>query len=145
MGRGLVWYVVGSVLLFGLAGCGHSWFEQREPWRREAELACLRSGVIKEGPTLETLRPIDGPGVCGADFPIRVSALGFSQLLGFAEDARPPGLIPQHSRGLSAPTAPLELGPARSIAPRMPDRGLPPAEVGRCRSFRSTDPLRRAR
>ena len=33
-------YLVGSLALLGLFGCGRSgWFEQREPWRHEAEVA----------------------------------------------------------------------------------------------------------
>jgi len=40
------------------------------------------------------LPAINGPGICGADFPLKVSALGESTTLGFADDLRPPADIP---------------------------------------------------
>ena len=98
-------YVAGALVLVGLVGCGR-WFAEREPWRREAEVACLKSGAVKPGVAIEQLRPIDGPGMCGADFPLKVAALGQSSVLGFAQDLRPPGSIPQSSalpRQLQAP------------------------------------------
>jgi hypothetical protein len=71
------------------------------------------------------LRPIQGPGMCGADFPLKVSVLGESPILGFADDSlRPPGAIPQYSpaypRALSAP-------PIASSAPYAPDPQYVPA------------------
>jgi len=92
-------YIVVSGLLAAvlamLAGCARSWLAEREPWRGEAEAACLKSGAVKEGPAITILRPIAGPGVCGADFPLRVTALGEPGVLGFADEAvRPPGAIP---------------------------------------------------
>jgi hypothetical protein len=78
-----------------LAGCNSSWFEEREPWRHEAEVQCLKSGAVKEGTAVVMLRPISGPGVCGADFPLKVAALGESSVLGYADEAlRPPGAVP---------------------------------------------------
>jgi hypothetical protein len=38
--------------------------------------------------------PIQGPGVCGADFPLKVSVLGEGTALGFAAELRPPRPIP---------------------------------------------------
>jgi hypothetical protein len=93
MSRGVRVYLVGAVLLVALAGCGR-WFAEREPWRREAEMACIKSGSVRESPELVRIEPISGPGVCGADFPIKVSALGDSPAIGYAEDLRPPGSIP---------------------------------------------------
>jgi hypothetical protein len=93
---GVRWYLVGSLVLVSLVGCGRAWFGAREPWRREAEVACLKSGVVKEGPAVALLRPIDGPGMCGAAFPLKVAALGEQgTALGFANDLRPPAPIPQ--------------------------------------------------
>jgi len=94
MTRGVALFLVGSGLLISLAACGRGWFEQRAPWRHDAEVTCLRSGAVKEGPGIETLRPIDGPGMCGADFPLRVSALGTAVALSFSDELEPPGLIP---------------------------------------------------
>ncbi len=43
--------------------------------------------------------PISGPGACGAEFPLKVAALGESgSSLGFAEDMRPPGSIGNQPR-----------------------------------------------
>ena len=68
-------YLVGSFVLVSLAGCGRGFFAEREPWRAEAEIACLKSGAVKEGPELVRIDPISGPGVCGAEFPLKVAAL----------------------------------------------------------------------
>jgi hypothetical protein len=76
-------------LLLGLAGCSRISFEEREPWRREAEAACLQSGAVKEGPSVALVKAIDGPGVCGIDRPLRVSALGEPALTSYAEEAAP--------------------------------------------------------
>jgi hypothetical protein len=98
MGRG-VCYFVGSLVLIVLAGCARvAWFGEREPWRHEAEVACLRSGAVREGPAVTIQKPIQGPGMCGADFPLKVSALGDMPITGYADDVvRPPGAIPAYS------------------------------------------------
>ena len=85
MTRGVRWYLVGSLTLVTLAGCKQSWLEEREPWRREAEMACLKTGTVKESPSVALLGPINGPGMCGADFPLKVAALGESQILAHAD------------------------------------------------------------
>ena len=78
-----------------LAGCsGGYFFAEREPWRREAEIQCLNSGAVTEGAGIVRLSAINGPGMCGADFPLRVTALGEGAPLGFADDPRPPAAIP---------------------------------------------------
>ncbi len=89
-------YLVGSVVLVSLAGCGRGFFQtaEREPWRAEAEAACLKSGQVKESTDLVRIRPINGPGICGAEFPLKVSALGDSPAYGFADDdLRPPASV----------------------------------------------------
>src|SRR5215468_8833532 len=84
-------YLFGAFVLVGLAGCGGGWLaQQREPWRHDAEVACLQSGQVKISPAVAQLPTISGPGICGADFPLKVSALGDSAVLGFADDLRPP-------------------------------------------------------
>ena len=97
MTRGIRLYLVGSVVLVSLAGCGKGLFqtEEREPWRAEAEVACLKSGTVKEGADLVRINPISGPGVCGAEFPLKVAALGeSSSSFGFADESlRPPGSV----------------------------------------------------
>ncbi|HLZ02209.1 MAG TPA: extensin family protein [Bradyrhizobium sp.] len=97
MTRGVWLYLVGSVVLVSLAGCGHGFFQsaEREPWRAEAEIACLKSGAVKESADIVRIEPIDGPGVCGAEYPLKVSALGeASSAYGFADESlRPPADI----------------------------------------------------
>jgi hypothetical protein len=79
MVRGVRWYLAGCLILVMLAGCGRGFqFAEREKWRREAEIACLKSGTVKESVSVVRIEPIDGPGVCGADFPLKVAALGES-------------------------------------------------------------------
>lgn len=94
-------YIVGSLVLVSLAGCGRGLFQtaEREPWRAEAEAACLKSGAIRESSDLVRIRPINGPGICGAEFPLKVSALGEASAYGFAdEDLRPPASIGREPR-----------------------------------------------
>src|SRR5260370_854959 len=96
MTRGVRLYLVGSFVLVSLAGCGRGLFqsEEREPWRAEAEIACLKSGAVKETADLVRISPISCPGVCGAEFPRKVAALGESNgSLGFAAELRPPAPI----------------------------------------------------
>ncbi len=96
MTRGVRWYLVGSLALVVLTGCKPTWFEEREPWRGEAEMACLKSGAVKESPSIALLGPITGPGMCGADFPLKVSGLGEDAPLSYADEAlRPPADVPQ--------------------------------------------------
>ena len=95
-------YLVGSFVLVSLAGCGRGFFQsaEREPWRAEAEIACLKSGAVKESAELVRIDPIAGPGVCGAEYPLKVAALGEnSSSFGFADESlRPPGNIGNQPR-----------------------------------------------
>src|SRR5215207_1513399 len=102
MTHGVRLYLVGSFVLVSLAGCGRGFFQsaEREPWRAEAELACLKSGAVKESPELVRIDPISGPGVCGAEYPLKVAALGENVTsFGFADESlRPPGNIGNQPR-----------------------------------------------
>ncbi len=57
-----------------LSGCGFRFAEPREVWRGQAEAACMKSGLVRESGHIRQIRPIDGPGPCGADLPLRVAA-----------------------------------------------------------------------
>ncbi len=102
MTRGVRLYLVGSFVLVSLAGCGRGFFQsaEREPWRAEAEIACLKSGAVKESAELVRIDPISGPGVCGAEFPLKVAALGENTTsFGFADESlRPPGNVGNQPR-----------------------------------------------
>ncbi len=98
MTRRVSWYLLGSLVLVSLAGCGRGFFTaEREPWRAEAEAACMKSGTVKETATLVRISPISGPGACGADFPLKVAALGSDILMSYTAAVRPPGGIPNAS------------------------------------------------
>jgi hypothetical protein len=100
MTRGVSLYLVGSLVLVALSGCGRGFFTaEREPWRAEAERACLKSGAVKETADLVRINPISGPGVCGAEYPLKVAAIGESSMtFGFADDLRPPAPIANQPR-----------------------------------------------
>jgi hypothetical protein len=102
MTHGVRLYLVGSLVLVSLAGCGRGFFQSadREPWRAEAEVACLKSGAVKESPELVRIDPISGPGVCGAEYPLKVAALGDNiTSFGFTDESpRPPGNIGNQPR-----------------------------------------------
>ena len=88
MSGNLRFYLTGSVMLLALAGCGRSFLQtgERASWRHEAEVACLKSGGVKIGAGVVQIQPIDGPGMCGADFPLKVAALGEGSAIGYADD-----------------------------------------------------------
>lgn len=101
MTRGVRLYLVGSIVLVSLAGCGRGFFQaEREPWRAEAEAACLKSGAVKESADIVRIDPISGPGMCGAEYPLKVAAIGeASSTYGFADETlRPPGNIGNQPR-----------------------------------------------
>jgi hypothetical protein len=129
MTRGVRLYLVGSFVLVSLAGCGRGLFqsEEREPWRAEAEMACLKSGAVKESADLVRIDPISGPGVCGAEFPLKVAALGESSgNFGFADDdLRPPASIGNAPRWPISQPPPAQPQPAPypDAAIRQPDYG----------------------
>jgi hypothetical protein len=128
MWRGVRWYLVGCVVLVTLAGCGRNYFSsgEREPWRREAELACLNSGTVKEGSGVVRVSPIEGPGMCGADFPLKVSALGESSAIGFGDEPiRPPGSIP----GASQPRWPITQSPYPALTYSTPAQASAPMSI----------------
>ena len=60
MTRGVRLYLVGSIVLVSLAGCGRGFFQtaEREPWRAEAEIACLKSGAVKESLDVVRIDPV---------------------------------------------------------------------------------------
>jgi hypothetical protein len=82
----------------------------------------LNSGAVKEGAAIVRIEPINGPGMCGADFPFKVAALGDNGALGFApEPMRPPGQVPGASG--SQPQWPDQQPP--NSAPRGDVRSAP--------------------
>src|SRR5258707_15200519 len=131
---GVRWYLIGSGalgVLGVLAGCsGGNMFAEREPWRHEAEALCLNAGMVKESAGVVRIKAIQGPGVCGADFPLRVSVLGESAPLGYSDDPRPPGAIPGATASPRWPIAkPAEPPAETDIPPPSQSRVLPQYQV----------------
>ncbi|HEY8273434.1 MAG TPA: extensin family protein [Pseudolabrys sp.] len=100
MKGGVAYYLVGAGVLLALAGCGRGIFNgERAPWRHQAEVECMKSGVVKLGAGVVRMEPIEGPGMCGADFPLKVAVLGEgAAAIGYGDDLRPPGSIPNGSQ-----------------------------------------------
>src|SRR6266566_2835458 len=162
MARGVALFLVGSLVLVALLGCGR-WFEQRDPWRHDAEVECLQSGAVREGPAVTPMSPIAGPGVCGADFPLKVAALGAGAAVGFADEPRPPGAIPgpalppayPREFAVSPPYPPSQRQPGAPVTPspnldpnlasepqqrEAPDPSYPPWRGGNGRPASSPQP-----
>jgi hypothetical protein len=139
MTRGVRLYLVGSFVLVSLAGCGRGFFQsaEREPWRAEAEIACLKSGAVKENAELVRISPISGPGVCGAEYPLKVAALGESSgSVGFADESpRPPTTVGNQPRW------PVSRPPAPAQAPYYPD---PPSRQSSSNAPISSAPISNA-
>jgi hypothetical protein len=132
MAWGARWHLAGfSALgvLGVLAGCsGGGWLAEREAWRRDAEVQCLNAGLVKESAGVVRIKAIQGPGMCGADFPLRVSVLGENAPLGYSDDLRPPGAIPN---GAVTPRWPIKPSdpPPQNIPPPSQSRVLPQYQV----------------
>jgi hypothetical protein len=153
MTRGLPFSLAALGLLAALAGCGRGvWqYGQRAEWRHEAEVSCLKSGSVRVGVNIVQAQPIEGPGVCGADFPLKVMALGeSSSAMSYADDLRPPAAIP----GASGPRWPVRdqaypppativQPPAQPGAPRMEwnagPQGIPQQPAAQPTSYAPND------
>jgi hypothetical protein len=59
----------------GLAGCGKYQKAQRAAWRDQAEAQCLASRQVQLSAYVSLRgKPIDGPGTCGMEKPLKVAA-----------------------------------------------------------------------
>ncbi len=68
---------------------------ERPAWRHEAEATCLNSGIVEQTPGRVRISAINGPGMCGMDYPLKVSELGESVPLSYTDQPiLPPGSIP---------------------------------------------------
>src|SRR5262245_1972254 len=116
--------VAGGLILGGLgllAGCSSHNVVEREAWRHEAEAQCLDAGAVREGAGVVRIKPINGPGRGGADFPLRVSTLSQPSALGYNDEVRPPGAIPRGGPDMlprwpsTAPAAPVRPVETRGV------------------------------
>jgi hypothetical protein len=81
MGARIAYLVTGltvafsAAVLIGCAGTGTFNLGTRASWRGQVEQTCLASGAVQTSAYIQPLERIDGPGVCGLERPLRVSAL----------------------------------------------------------------------
>ncbi len=126
----------GLAVLLALAGCGRSMLQgERAAWRSQAEARCMQSGAVKISPAVVQMQPIEGPGMCGADFPLKVAALGESALMSYSDVPRPPGGVgngsdmpawpPSQARYTQPMSAPPPQGAQLRWTPGPPSIGTP--------------------
>ncbi len=108
---------------------------EREPWRHEAELTCLNSGAENDTAGRVRISAIEGPGACGIDYPLRVSALGESAPLFYDDEPVPPGAIPSTSMPR---TSMPQNWPGAS--PSIQSSPLPPVQAAAPQSYPSPRP-----
>ena len=65
--------ITGLALL--LAGCGLFRRAERPAWRAQADKACFAQKRVTPSPYIQPASAIDGPGICGLDTPLKVTAL----------------------------------------------------------------------
>lgn len=75
MSRGASWYLVAPLIALGLVGCRFFGFQEREPWRAEAEERCIAEGLVPPSAFVEMGSPLNGNGVCGMTRPFKVAAV----------------------------------------------------------------------
>lgn len=134
--RGVRFHTVGFAVLVLLAGCGRSVIDMadRAPWRAEAEAQCMQSGAVRESAGIVRIAPIEGPGACGAEYPLKVAAFGSVSAIGYTDALRPPAGIPNTGSvppGWGGPTPPYPrqqtyTPPAETYSPPPPQRTYAP-------------------
>ena len=74
MARGVSWFLVAPLVAAGLVGCRFA-YEEREPWRAEAEEQCVAQRLLQPSSYLEPGSALNGNGVCGMTRPYSVAAV----------------------------------------------------------------------
>jgi hypothetical protein len=74
MRRGYVAFSALALIGLVLTGCGGFHYEQREPWRAQAEQACIAQKLVQPTAYMSRMSAIEGPGSCGIDYPFKVAA-----------------------------------------------------------------------
>ncbi len=81
MRKGCVAFIALTLIGLGVASCGRFQREQRAAWRDEAENACLARGEVRASAYVSFRdQPIDGPGTCGMQRPVRINAFAGGQI-----------------------------------------------------------------
>jgi hypothetical protein len=75
MARGSAWYFVAPLVALTVAGCRFSDYEERDPWRTQAEEECLARQAYQPSAFVEQGSELNGAGSCGIMKPLKVVAL----------------------------------------------------------------------
>lgn len=67
-------YLVAPLVLMGLFGCRAFNFEERAPWRAQAEEQCIAQKLVQPSAFAEPGPEISGPGTCGMNYPFKIQA-----------------------------------------------------------------------
>lgn len=67
--------LIAAAALGALAGCSDYQRAERPPWRAKAEEVCLAKGLVTETAAIRRFHEMSGPGICGAVYPFKVTAL----------------------------------------------------------------------
>ena len=92
---------IALLLFLPSCGGGPNFVATEEPWRKQEELACLASGVVRESPFVQSRSALGGPSVCGAERPFHIAAADAGRVL-----MKPPAMlrcpmVPQVDRWLA--------------------------------------------
>jgi hypothetical protein len=74
MSRWVSWLFVAPFVVAALVGCRFA-YEEREPWRAEAEEQCVAQRLLQSSAYLEPGSALNGNGVCGMTRPYTVAAV----------------------------------------------------------------------
>lgn len=74
MSRGNGLYLVAPLMALVLLGCRFD-FDEREPWRAEAEEKCVAERLIQPSEAMEPGEAVNGKGTCGMTRPFKVAAV----------------------------------------------------------------------
>ena len=75
MARKVLPFLLVACVIATLPGCGLFERPQRPAWREAADKACMARRTVRMSAYVQPARTIDGPGICGLNQPLKVSAL----------------------------------------------------------------------
>ena len=70
-----LFFLMIAAVLGALAGCSDYEHRERPPWRAQAEQACIAKDLVHESSAIRAFHAMEGPGICGATHPFKVTAL----------------------------------------------------------------------
>ena len=79
MARGRL-YLVAPLVALGLFGCRAFNYEERAPWRAEAEAQCLSQRLVQPSSYVEPVSEINGDSSCGMNSPFKIIAASDGQV-----------------------------------------------------------------